>query len=81
MLFTQLIQANLTTQILGRSIEHYAVTESTSSEAQILAANGAPEGTIVTTDNQTSGRGRRSFCALDQMGSQQGFFRFLQESL
>ena len=65
MLFTQLIQANLTTQILGRSIEHYAVTESTSSEAQILAANGAPEGTIVTTDNQTSGRGRHGrswFC-------------------
>jgi BirA family biotin operon repressor/biotin-[acetyl-CoA-carboxylase] ligase len=67
MLFTQLIQANLTTQILGRTIEHYAVTDSTNSDALELASEGAPEGTVVTTDNQTAGRGRHGrswFCGV-----------------
>lgn len=65
MLFTQLIQANLTTQRLGRSIEHFPATESTNTEAQELATEGAPEGTVITTDNQTAGRGRHGepwFC-------------------
>ncbi len=65
MLFTQLIQANLTTLRLGRNIEHFSVTESTNTEAQELAAEGAPEGTVVTADNQTAGRGRHGqswFC-------------------
>jgi len=67
MLFTQLIQANLTTQILGRTIEHYAVTDSTNSDALELASEGAQEGTVVTTDNQTAGRGRHGrswFCGV-----------------
>jgi len=65
LLFTQLIQANLTTKRLGRNIEHFSIIESTSSEAAELAAEGAPEGTIITTDKQTSGRGRHGrtwFC-------------------
>jgi BirA family transcriptional regulator, biotin operon repressor / biotin---[acetyl-CoA-carboxylase] ligase len=35
------------------------VTESTQSEAQRLAAAGAPEGTVVTAHHQRAGRGRR----------------------
>lgn len=65
MLFTQLIQANLTTQQLGRNIEHFPVTESTNTEAKELATEGAQEGTVVTADNQTAGRGRHGqswFC-------------------
>lgn len=38
---------------------HLARTGSTNDEAKALAAAGAPEGTLVWADRQTSGRGRR----------------------
>ncbi|MFQ6674693.1 MAG: biotin--[acetyl-CoA-carboxylase] ligase [Fidelibacterota bacterium] len=58
MLFTQLIKANLQTEVLGREIDYYVRLESTNTEAVELMEAGAKEGTLVVTDNQTAGRGR-----------------------
>lgn len=60
MIFTQLVQANLSTKSLGREIEYYQILESTNSEAWEFIEDGAGHGTVVITDNQTSGKGRRS---------------------
>ena len=57
-MFTNLIQANLTTRVLGRKIEHYTWTKSTNEDAWKLVESGANEGTLVITDKQTAGKGR-----------------------
>ncbi len=44
---------------LGLPRVHHRVTDSTNERAKALAAAGAPHGTIVTADEQTSGRGRQ----------------------
>ena len=43
----------------GRPHRHLRVTGSTNERARELALQGAPGGTVVTADEQTSGRGRR----------------------
>ena len=43
----------------GAPRRHYRLVDSTNERARTLAAAGAPGGTIVTADEQTSGRGRR----------------------
>lgn len=53
------IREGLTTTLLGQSIAYRDSIDSTNSLAQHLALNGAPEGTLVIADEQTSGRGRR----------------------
>lgn len=60
MIFTQLVQANLSTKALGKTIEYYQILESTNAEAWELIEDGAEHGTVVITDNQTAGKGRRS---------------------
>ena len=57
-MFTNLIQTNLTTTVLGKNIEHYTWTESTNDNAWELIEEGAVEGTVVITDKQTAGKGR-----------------------
>ena len=42
----------------GRPRRHLRVTDSTNERARELAQAGAPSGTVVTADEQTSGRGR-----------------------
>jgi BirA family transcriptional regulator, biotin operon repressor / biotin---[acetyl-CoA-carboxylase] ligase len=44
---------------LGRPRLHLRATGSTNERARELAAAGAPHGTLVTTDEQTAGRGRQ----------------------
>ncbi len=44
--------------VLGRPRSHFDVTESTNAVAKKLAAEGAPEGSVVTAAFQTAGRGR-----------------------
>lgn len=48
---------------VGRRLDVHEVIDSTNREAERLAAQGAPEGTLVLADRQTAGRGRlgRSF--------------------
>ena len=58
MLFTNLVQANLKTRILGKHIEYYTRLESTNSEAWELINDGCENGTIIITDYQYSGKGR-----------------------
>lgn len=54
------ILCGLQTRCLGRSIYHFMTIGSTNQEAKRLAAEGAPEGTIVIAEKQTCGRGRLS---------------------
>ena len=52
------IQATLTTHVFGRDLVILPRTGSTNDVAKDLAAQGAPEGTVVLADEQTAGRGR-----------------------
>ena len=45
--------------MLGRPRLHFRAYGSTNERARELAAEGAPHGTLVTTDHQTAGRGRQ----------------------
>ncbi|MGM7721946.1 biotin--[acetyl-CoA-carboxylase] ligase [Metabacillus sp. Hm71] len=54
------IQLGLKTELMGRNIHFEETVTSTQKIAQSLANEGAPEGTIVVADQQTSGRGRMS---------------------
>ena len=44
--------------LFGRALRYYDEIESTNAEAKSLAADGAPEGTVVIAECQTAGRGR-----------------------
>lgn len=52
------ISYKLQTEVLGRQIFSYQSVKSTNEIAMRMAENGAVEGTIVTAEEQTSGRGR-----------------------
>ena len=45
--------------MIGSPHVHHRVTDSTNERAKLLAAAGAPHGTLVTADEQTAGRGRQ----------------------
>jgi BirA family transcriptional regulator, biotin operon repressor / biotin---[acetyl-CoA-carboxylase] ligase len=44
---------------LGRPRLHFRETDSTNARARVVAAAGAPHGTLVTAGSQTAGRGRQ----------------------
>jgi BirA family transcriptional regulator, biotin operon repressor / biotin---[acetyl-CoA-carboxylase] ligase len=44
---------------IGAPRVHHRLTDSTNERAKALAAAGAPDGTLVTADEQTAGRGRQ----------------------
>ncbi|MFB0534513.1 MAG: biotin--[acetyl-CoA-carboxylase] ligase [Anaerolineae bacterium] len=52
------IKKGLTTAFIGRKIIYYRSIGSTNDVAKELAVQGAPEGTLVITDEQTAGKGR-----------------------
>ncbi len=54
------IRRFLTQEEIGRRIEVHPELDSTNIRAKQLAAQGAPHGTLVVADSQTSGRGRFS---------------------
>src|SRR3954466_15782739 len=45
--------------MIGLPRVHHRTTDSTNARARELAAAGAPDGTLVTADAQTAGRGRQ----------------------
>jgi BirA family transcriptional regulator, biotin operon repressor / biotin---[acetyl-CoA-carboxylase] ligase len=45
--------------MIGTPRVHHRVTDSTNERARVLAAEGAPHGTLVTADEQRAGRGRQ----------------------
>jgi len=60
MLLPREIAQGLDTEVYGRKeIIHYRETGSTNVIAKKLAARGAPEGTLVVSEKQTQGRGRK----------------------
>lgn len=59
-LLPEIIQDGLKTQILGqKQILVFKETDSTNIQAKMLAVQNAEEGTLVITEQQTTGRGRR----------------------
>jgi len=58
MIFTNLIEANLTTNTIGKYIEYYTQLDSTNNEAWETIKEGSKSGTLIITDNQISGKGR-----------------------
>ncbi len=69
MIFTNLIQGNLNTQFLGRHIQYYPFTNSTNDDIwELIDNNEAKNGTIVITDDQRKGKGRRNNQWLSQPG-------------
>jgi len=52
------IKAGLGTHTFGKTLHFYPELPSTQDEARALAMQGAPEGTVVIAEAQTSGRGR-----------------------
>ena len=60
MIFIQLIQTNLRTKELGKNIEYYNRLESTNTEAWELLEEKNQHGTVVITDNQFNGKGRKN---------------------
>ena len=60
MIFTNLIQGNLQTKFLGRHIEYFPFTDSTNEDIwELVLDNEAKNGSLVITDNQRKGKGRR----------------------
>jgi len=57
-LSTESIKRGLKTDLIGQSIAYYSFIGSTNEVLKELAAQGAPEGTLVIADEQTAGRGR-----------------------
>lgn len=53
------LEANLETTAFGRVVRSYRSLRSTNTEASTWARDGAPEGSLVLTEHQTAGRGRR----------------------
>lgn len=53
------LEQGLKTKTMGQSIYFYEETDTTNNRARELALEGAPEGTLVVAEKQTSGRGRR----------------------
>jgi BirA family biotin operon repressor/biotin-[acetyl-CoA-carboxylase] ligase len=58
LLLPSLIQPKLGDNKIGFRLIHYFRTESTNNVALKLAAQGAPQGTVVSAEEQTAGRGR-----------------------
>jgi len=56
----EIIKCTLRTRVFGkREVAVFSRTESTNTTAKSMALGGAPEGTLVLADTQTSGRGRK----------------------
>lgn len=53
------IKANLDTKYIGKDIYSFKEVESTNAVAKFLAGYGSPEGTIIISEIQTKGKGRR----------------------
>ena len=53
------IKSRLHTGWAGKNLIFYPVTGSTNIDAKAAAEEGAPEGTLVVTERQDAGRGRR----------------------
>lgn len=53
------VESRLETRWIGRELVFFEETDSTNAQAKRLAEEGAPSGTLIVSDCQTKGRGRR----------------------
>lgn len=63
------IEAGLSARLIGRRVHHFVTLDSTNDFLAKLAEEGAPEGTLVSADEQTAGRGRLDRSWLAPAGS------------
>ena len=70
LLLPEEVEEGLNTQIMGKHVIHYDTVSSTQDIAAEMARRGANEGTLVVTETQEKGRGRkgRSWVSLPQGG-------------
>lgn len=57
-LLPAVVRHGLDTALIGRGVLHFERASSSSDEAERLARQGEPEGTVVIAEEQTAGRGR-----------------------
>ena len=82
MIFTNLIQTNLHTSFIGRNIEYFSFTNSTNDDAfELISNNQAENGTLIITDYQKKGRGRRNNTWISSPGSSLTFSLILKTML
>ena len=80
MIFTNLIQTNLQTSFIGRNIEYFSFTNSTNDDAfELISNNQAENGTLIITDYQKKGRGRRNNTWTSSPGNNLTFSLVLKE--
>tara|TARA_B100000900_G_scaffold364465_1_gene339104 strand:+ start:361 stop:1131 length:771 start_codon:yes stop_codon:yes gene_type:complete len=58
LIFSNLVDANLNTDFIGRNLEYYSRLASTNDEAWELISENVPNGSLIIADNQFKGRGR-----------------------
>ena len=81
MIFTNLIQTNLQTSFIGKNIEYFTFTDSTNDDAfELISNNEAPHGTLIITEYQKKGRGRRNNKWLSTPGNNLTFSLILKET-
>ncbi len=70
LLLPQEVQPLLRARVIGRTMYHYDLLASSNNEAKRLAAEGAPDGTVVVAEEQSTGKGRlsRGWCSPRQKG-------------
>ena len=52
------VKEGLHTQVIGKEIYYFPLTDSTNREAKVLAYRKVPDGTVAVADEQTGGKGR-----------------------
>lgn len=62
------LESVISTKWLGRNLVYLPTTDSTNTQAKLLAEQGAPHGTLVAADMQTGGRGRRGRTWIQKSG-------------
>src|SRR5690349_1201587 len=72
---------NFRTRLIGRPVVVRGKTESTNSDAKMLAAAGCTEGTLVIAEEQTAGRGRHGRTWHSRPGENLTFSFVLRPSL
>jgi BirA family biotin operon repressor/biotin-[acetyl-CoA-carboxylase] ligase len=81
LIFTNLIQTNLTTKKFGHEIEYFTFTDSTNEDVWESFSEGVEEGFLVITDHQKRGRGRRGNRWLSEPGSSLTFSFLIKPQL